>query len=99
MVALRTNEMRLGDVMTAWGQRGCGPSVRGCNDGFGHKDEGSGGGDGDFGGSRSKAGRCNSGLGTAGIRWGQVRVALGTEWEGMMVTLGTVGTQRGGFLV
>lgn len=85
-MALRTNEMCLGDVMAAWGQGGYGPSVRGCNDGFGQKD-------GEVLVALGTAGTEWEGvvvaLGTAGIWWGHVRVALGTEgaeWEGMMVT-------------
>lgn len=103
MVALRTNEMRLGrGVMIAWGQWGRCPSVRGemmaLDIRMGAVEE--------VMVTLGTAGTEREGvivaLGRAGIQRGYVRAALGTEgtrWEGVMVTLGTVGTQQGHMMV
>lgn len=104
-MALRTNEMFWGGVMIAWGQRGYGPSVRGCNDGFGCKD-GCGGGEvmvtlgtagtereGGFmalGAARIQLGMCESGFRDRGYRVGRCDGDFGYSGD-------TVGAYDGGF--
>lgn len=112
-MALGTNEMCLGGCDDCLGQRGYGPSVGGCSDGFERKDGCSWEGDGGFGDNRNRAGRCNNGTGSCrdtvgtcksgcrdtGYRVGRCDGDFGHSGGHMMVAWGTEKAEQEGVMV